>query len=114
MQVAGWLGVEEAEVDGVMEKEGLNPEFEAGRTQGLGLGAKFLPHHKVRRGPCGLTECGLDGQGASRCVGVWKFLCNEGRVAGKQQICDPLCTMHPRGGAGGEVEGRPGAGRQYL
>lgn len=45
-QVAGWLGV--ADVGEVMEQEGLNPEFEAGRTQGLGLGAKFLPHHKVR------------------------------------------------------------------
>ncbi|KAL4421567.1 hypothetical protein ABPG75_010858 [Micractinium tetrahymenae] len=45
--VAGWLGVGEGEVDGVMEKEGLNPEFEAGRTQGLGLGAKFLPHSKA-------------------------------------------------------------------
>ncbi|PRW60252.1 D-isomer specific 2-hydroxyacid dehydrogenase [Chlorella sorokiniana] len=43
--VAGWLGV--ADVGDVMEKEGLNPEFEQGRTQGLGLGAKFLPHHKA-------------------------------------------------------------------
>ncbi|KAI7836920.1 hypothetical protein COHA_009252 [Chlorella ohadii] len=43
--VAGWLGV--ANVGEVMEKEGLNPEFEQGRTQGLGLGAKFLPHHKA-------------------------------------------------------------------
>ncbi len=47
VQVAGWLGVDAGEVDDVMEKEGLNPEFEAGRTQGLGLGAKFLPHSKV-------------------------------------------------------------------
>ena len=31
-----------------MLPQGLNPEFEQGRTQGLGLGAKFLPHHKVR------------------------------------------------------------------
>lgn len=45
--VAGWLGVGEGEVDAVMEKEGLNPEFESGRTQGLGLGAKFLPHSKA-------------------------------------------------------------------
>lgn len=47
-QVAGWLGV--GDVDNVLEKEGLNPEFEMGRQQGLGLGAKFLPHHKVRQG----------------------------------------------------------------
>lgn len=45
--VAGWMGVAEGELDGVMEREGMNPEFEAGRTQGLGLGAKFLPHHKA-------------------------------------------------------------------
>ncbi len=39
--------------------QGLNPEFEQGRTQGLGLGAKFLPHHKV-----GTQRAG------SRCWGV--------------------------------------------
>ena len=32
-------------------RQGLNPEFEQGRVQGLGLGAKFLPHHKVGAGP---------------------------------------------------------------
>lgn len=54
VQVAGWLGVGEGEVDAVMEKEGLNPEFESGRTQGLGLGAKFLPHSKVSIPPAQL------------------------------------------------------------
>ncbi|KAI3429678.1 hypothetical protein D9Q98_005763 [Chlorella vulgaris] len=42
--VAAWLGV--GDVGEVMEQEGLNPEYEMGRTQGLGLGAKFLPHNK--------------------------------------------------------------------
>jgi hypothetical protein len=45
-QVAGWLGV--ADVESVLEKEGLDVENEAGRQQGLGLGAKYLPHNKVR------------------------------------------------------------------
>lgn len=45
VQVAAWLGV--GDVGEVMEQEGLNPEYEMGRTQGLGLGAKFLPHNKV-------------------------------------------------------------------
>ena len=44
-QVAGWLGV--ADVDSVLETEGLDVEYEAGRQQGLGLGAKYLPHNKV-------------------------------------------------------------------
>lgn len=45
-QVAAWLGV--SDVDAVMEQEGLNPEYEMGRQQGLGLGAKRLPPSKVR------------------------------------------------------------------
>jgi hypothetical protein len=47
-QVAGWLGV--ADVEEVLQQEGLNPEFEMGRPQGLGLGAKYLPHRKVGSG----------------------------------------------------------------
>ena len=55
LQVARWLGVSDAE--DVLEKEGLNPEYEMGRQQGLGLGAKHLPHHKVRSGAGRRTAC---------------------------------------------------------
>jgi hypothetical protein len=55
LQVAAWLGV--SDVDAVMEQEGLNPEYELGRRQGLGLGAKHLPHSKVRRRGPPLDAC---------------------------------------------------------
>lgn len=47
LQVACWLGV--ADVDATLGEEGLAAEYETQRPQGLGLGAKFLPHSKVGR-----------------------------------------------------------------
>lgn len=45
LQVAGWLGISDATK--VLE-ESKDSELENGRRQGLGLGATYMPHHKVR------------------------------------------------------------------
>lgn len=47
MQAASWLGVSNPEE--LLRTEGTG--FAAPRPEGLGLGAKFLPHHKVRGQP---------------------------------------------------------------
>ena len=44
MQAASWLGISNPEE--LLRTEGTG--FAAPRPEGLGLGAKFLPHHKVR------------------------------------------------------------------
>ena len=44
MQAASWLGISNPEE--LLRTEGT--AFAAPRPEGLGLGANFLPHHKVR------------------------------------------------------------------
>lgn len=75
--MAGWLGVSDA--DAVLEAEGLSAEYEQGRVQGLGLGAKFLPHHKARAAGCG---------GCSRAAGccVWMRSQRVGRGAARRAL----------------------------
>jgi hypothetical protein len=68
-QVAGWLGV--ADVESVLQKEGLDVEYEAGRQQGLGLGAKYLPHNKVRDCGGAMESAGAHGAGG----GQWQQAC---------------------------------------
>eukprot|EP00887_Chlorella_sp_A99_P003952 scaffold11.g3952.t1 len=43
--VAGWLGIDN--VDAALGQEGLQAQYEQARPQGLGLGARFLPHSKA-------------------------------------------------------------------
>ena len=61
MQAASWLGVSNPEE--LLRTEGTG--FAAPRPEGLGLGAKFLPHHKVRGQPQQCSQSLLVGQAES-------------------------------------------------
>jgi hypothetical protein len=53
-QVQGWLGLED--VEKTLREAPVEELFEKPRPQGLGLGAKFLPHHKVQASPSTLSS----------------------------------------------------------